>query len=452
MTDTRADAAAATKALAQHALTYWDAPLDAEAIQVAKHCVLDWFAVATPGMEEPCAKIVLAELAEASHGSASIVGRPMKLAARDAALVNGVASHALDYDDFNANSGAHATAPTMPAVLAAAQEEGRSGMEALRAFIAGYEAQSVVGRMVAPSHYAIGFHNTATVGTIGAAVAAGLLLRLNEAQMRAAIGLAVTQASGLKSMFGTMAKPLHAGTAASNGVLAARLAKRGFTANLDALETPQGFIATQSREAPPAAPWLPRPGAEVLNNCFKYSAACFGTHSTLAAFADLREAAPFDAEDIESVTLHVSEGLLGVCNILDPQTGLESKFSLRQAAAFGILGADTADIATYSDRNARDPAIVKVREKVAIAPLAGTTFSGARVVVALRSGAVREAEADVTKPSTDYALQGRRLRAKYDALVTPLLGARAGALAEAIDSLETQPGIARLVQLTEHAT
>jgi 2-methylcitrate dehydratase PrpD len=436
-----------TAELARHLLSYRTAPMDADALTVAKHCILDWFAVALPGMDEPCSRLVLAEVAESSRGRASVVGRAITLGARDAALVNGTASHALDYDDFNTTSGAHPTAPLLPALLAVAQEEGRSGAEMLRAFIAGYEAESVVGRLVLPSHYAIGFHNTGTVGCFGAAVGAGLLLGLDEAQMRVAIGLAATQASGLKSMFGTMAKPLHAGAAAANGVLAARLARGGFTAHPDAIETAQGFAATQSRERLPETVWLPRPGTEVVNNLFKYSAACFGTHSALAAFADLREAAPLAPDAVEAITVHISEGMLRVCNIPDPQTGLESKFSLRHAAALGVLGADTASTGAYTDEGARDPAMARLRDKVTIAAHPGPDFGPTRVVVTLRSGERREAEADVTVPATDYAAQGRRLRAKFDSLVTPLLGGRAGALRDAIEAFEALPDIDRLMRL-----
>jgi len=173
-------------------------------------------------------------------------------------------------------------------VLAIAEAKGRSGMDVLRAFIAGYEAAGFVGSLVMRSHYERGFHSTATVGSFGAAAAAGLLLDLDEAQMAVALGLAGTQAAGLKSMFGTMGKPFHAGRAAANGVLAARLAARGFTANASVLEVAQGFIATQSDSDPSIDVPLPPRGSLVVETLFKYHAACYLTHSSIEAIKLLR--------------------------------------------------------------------------------------------------------------------------------------------------------------------
>ena len=177
----------------------------------------------------------------------------------------------------------HPTAAILPAALAVGEAEGRTGMEVLRAFVAGYEAAAFVGSLVMRSHYGRGFHSTATLGSFGAAAAAGLLINLDEAQMAIAFGLAGTQAAGLKSMFGTMAKPFHAGRAAANGVLAARLAARGFTANPRVLEVEQGFIATQSDGPDTAEALLRRPGSIIVETLFKYHAACYLTHSAIEA-------------------------------------------------------------------------------------------------------------------------------------------------------------------------
>ena len=168
----------------------------------------------------------------------------------------------------------------------------------LRAYIAGYETAGFVGSLVMRSHYERGFHGTATLGSFGAAAAAGLLLDLDEAQMAIALGLAGTQAAGLKSMFGTMAKPFHAGRAAANGVLAARLAARGFTANAGVLEDAQGFVATQSDADPSAEKPLPRPGSLVVGTLFKYHAACYLTHSSIEAIKQLRRQLAFSGPDV----------------------------------------------------------------------------------------------------------------------------------------------------------
>ena len=248
-----------TAKLARHIVGYRSAGLDRAALTVAKQCVLDWYGVTLAGSNEPVARILREEIATSGQGSSSIVGFNLRCSPVDAALINGATSHALDYDDVHPLIG-HPTAAVLPAVLSIAEAKGRSGMDVLRAFIAGYEAAGFVGSLVMRSHYERGFHSTATVGSFGAAAAAGLLLDLDEAQMAIALGLAGTQAAGLKSMFGTMAKPFHAGRAAANGVLAARLAARGFTANPGVLEVAQGFVATQSDGDPSADMPLPRRG------------------------------------------------------------------------------------------------------------------------------------------------------------------------------------------------
>jgi 2-methylcitrate dehydratase PrpD len=309
-------------------------------------------------------------------------------------------------------------------------------MDVLRAFIAGHEAAAFVGSLVMRSHYERGFHGTATLGSFGAAAAAGLLLDLDETQMAVALGLAGTQAAGLKSMFGTMAKPFHAGRAAANGVLAARLAARGFTANTGVLEVPQGFIATQSDGDPSVDAPLPRPGSLVVGTLFKYHAACYLTHSSIEAIKLLRAQLAFGGPDVAGIDLHVAPGHLSVCNIPSPESGLQTKFSLRHTAALAACGKDTAAIGTYSDENARDTTLTAVRERVTVH---GDRVSGrdARVVVRTSGGQTAEATFDVAIPDRDLDRQGERLAAKFHSLAHPVIGAeRAAALQRNIAALD----------------
>jgi 2-methylcitrate dehydratase PrpD len=329
----------------------------------------------------------------------------------------------------------------LPAVLAIAETTGRSGMDVLRAFIAGHEAAGFVGSLVMRSHYERGFHGTATLGSFGAAAAAGLLLGLDEAQMAIALGLAGTQAAGLKSMFGTMAKPFHAGRAAANGVLAARLAARGFTANTGVLEVAQGFIATQSDADPSADAPLPRPGSLVVGTLFKYHAACYLTHSSIEAIKQLRRQLAFSGPDLASIDLHVAPGHLSVCNIPSPRSGLETKFSLRHTAALAACGKDTAAIQTYSDENASDATLTTVRERVTVH---GDRSAGrdAHVVIRTGGGQTAEAKFDVAIPDRDLSRQGERLAAKFHSLADPVIGAeRAGMLQRKIAGLDENDDI-----------
>ncbi|MGP8119436.1 MAG: MmgE/PrpD family protein [Xanthobacteraceae bacterium] len=425
-----------TSKLARHSVGYRDAQLDAPAITVAKQCVLDWFGVTLAGLDEPVARILRDEIADNSRGRSSIVGSNLKCTPTDAALVNGATSHALDYDDVHPLVG-HPTAAILPAALAVGEAEGRTGMEVLRALIAGYEAAAFVGSLVMRSHYARGFHSTATLGSFGAAAAAGLLMNLDEAQMAIAFGLAGTQAAGLKSMFGTMAKPFHAGRAAANGVLAARLAARGFTANPAVLEVEQGFIATQSDGVATDQAQLPRPGGVITETLFKYHAACYLTHSTIEAVTALRHQLSLSGEDIAAIEVHVPSGHLSVCNIAAPRTGLETKFSLRHTAALAACGVDTAAIQTYSDENAVDPMLAAVRDRVTVH---GDLPPGhdARVVIKTRAGKAAEIRLDVGIPDADLDHQGERLASKFRSLADCVVGAdRAEKLQRNIATLDT---------------
>jgi 2-methylcitrate dehydratase PrpD len=233
-----------------------------------------------------------------------------------------------------------------------------------------------------------------------------------------------------------MAKPFHAGRAAANGVLAARLAARGFTANTGVLEVAQGFIATQSDADPSADMPLPRPGSLVVGTLFKYHAACYLTHSSIEAIKLLRRQLTFSGPDVASIDLHVAPGHLSVCNIASPRSGLETKFSLRHTAALAACGNDTAAIQTYSDENARDGTLTKVRERVTVH---GDRSAGrdAQVMIRTSGGQTAEATFDVAIPDRDLDRQGARLAAKFHSLADPIIGVeRAGALQRNIASLD----------------
>ncbi len=431
-----------TSALADHIIGYRSEQIDPRGVIVAKQCLLDWFGVTIAGYNEPPARIVRGEVLRWSKGPCTIVGSSYQVGPDAAALVNGTTSHALDYDDVRMGAG-HPTVAILPAVLAVAEEQKCTGSQVLRAFVAGAETASIIGGWVDPSHYALGFHTTGTVCCFGAAAAAGLLLGLDEQQIAIALGLAGTQAAGLKSMFGSMAKPFHAGKAASNGVLAARLAGAGLTSHLDVLGAKQGFLDTQSEADILSDFRAPRRGVEIGETLFKYHAACYLTQSTIEGVHRLHKSG-IAASTISSIEVHVPEAHLAVCNIPSPQTGLETKFSLRHTAALAALGYDTASIATYTDENASKPDLVSTRDRVVVYGdyRDGT---GARVVVH-HDGGRAEAEVDVGARETDLQDQGRRLRSKFDSLVEPCLGAlKTKALIDTIEKMEHLDQVSTMV-------
>jgi len=417
--------------------------------ELARQCILDWFAVTIAGATEPLVDILVAEAEEqGGRTEAGLVGRRGGVNVGQAALINGAASHALDYDDVNLAVLGHPTVAVFPGLLALAAREGKSGRDTVTAFIAGYETACRIGLAMAPGHYGAGFHATSTVGCFGAAAACARLLELDQERTEYALGLAGTQAAGLKSMFGTMAKPFHAGNAANNGLRAALLARRGFTARPDVLECAQGFAATQTTTFNPAAALAdPADGFHIRANLFKYHAACYLTHATIDAAAALRRRPEVKVGGMASIRLRTDAGSDGVCNIAQPRTGLEAKFSLRLTAAMALGGIDTASFGSYSDSVANDPVLTALRDLVTVELMPGWRSTYGEVSLTLMDGRVIEAKSDSGIPAADIAEQGHRLRRKYHSLVDPVLGRTAAErLAKLIDDLDELDDVSQLVR------
>ncbi|HEY2706937.1 MAG TPA: MmgE/PrpD family protein [Caulobacteraceae bacterium] len=417
-----------------------------EALTVAKQCLLDWIGVALAGRSESLVGILAEELAPTDDPTGvSLLGLGRRARIDDAVLINGSMGHALDFDDVIMPMG-HPTVPVAPVVFALAEQRGASGAEALAAFIAGVETECRVARLLGPSHYARGWHTTATTGTFGAAAAAARLLGVEGAALTHAFGLAGTQAAGLKSCFGTMSKPLHPGKAAQNGLLAARLAARGFTSDTDILASAQGFAATQSTTADPAAGLAERAQPWVAEALFKYHAACYLTHDSIEAANQLRTEEALTPDAIQSVSVRVPSGHLGVCNIQAPATGLECKFSLRMTTALALSGEDTFQEALFSDATARRPDLVALRERVEIDP--GQVGRGCVVTARLKDGRTLSRTGDVSQPLRDLALQQSKLERKFRHLATPALGeAGADEVIALVGRLETLPNLGALIAL-----
>ncbi|MBL6618402.1 MAG: MmgE/PrpD family protein, partial [Reyranella sp.] len=284
--------------------------LPADLVERTKQCLLDWFAVTVPGAHEELTDILVREaLEDGAKGQASLVGRTEKVLPSTATLINGAASHALDYDDVNFSMGGHPTVTVVPALLALGEQIKASGRLFIESFVAGYETSGRVGRLVSPSHYQKGFHVTGTVGSFSATAAAGRMLGLSDKQLAVAFGIAATQAAGLKSNFGTMCKPLHAGTASEHGLRAARLAAKGFTARGDSLECDQGFASSQSDHLnADAALGEPPQGWHLRNNLFKYHAACYLTHAPIECAKEIRLKSNFPPERVKKILLRIDAG------------------------------------------------------------------------------------------------------------------------------------------------
>jgi 2-methylcitrate dehydratase PrpD len=439
-----------TRILAEQAsaMTYDALPEPVRAL--ARQCVLDYYGVALAGADDALAKMLLDELSEAGGAAeASVIGHTARLPALSAALVNGAIGHALDYDDVNLAMPGHSSVAILPGLIALAEQRRSSGQEIIAAFVVGYETACRIGMALRPGHYDRGFHATGTVGAFGAAAACAHLLGLDAETTARALGIAGTQAAGLKSQFGTMCKPFHAGKASQSGLLAARLAARGFSSRPDLIECEQGFALTHGPEFnPEAALAIPPNGFHIFANLFKYHAACYLTHGPIECARSLREQYRVQPEQVARMTLSLDRSCDRVCNIPAPTDGLEAKFSLRQNVAMALSGVDTASLGAYSAATATDPPLVRLREKLALDFHDGWPQAAAELEVALTDGRVLKAKHDAGIPSADIAAQGGRLAAKFDVLAEPVLGgARSRELRAAILGLDSLADVSALARL-----
>ena len=414
-----------TRALAEQAraLSYADLPDDVR--MLGRQCVLDYIACTLAGAAEELTGIVLAEMQEQGGApTATVIGHGARLPMLSAALVNGAASHALDFDDVNLAMTGHPSVVLLSALLALAEQRGSAGRDVLTAFVAGYELQCRLGLLLAPGHYnTLGFHATGTLGSFGAAAACAHLLGLDAERFATALGIAGTQAAGLKSMFGTMCKPLHAGKAAYHGLLAARLAQRGFTGRSDVLECPQGFARTHSPDFNPAEALAEPPGGfHIRGNLFKYHAACYMTHAPIEAARKLREQHGLTPDSITRIRLRLDESCDRICNIPAPRTGLEAKFSLRLTTAMALAGVDTGGLTSYSAATASDPVLIALRDKVEFDFQNGRPNTLADLELVLTDGRRVATSYDAGVPAGDVVEQGRRLVEKFSSLAEPVLG------------------------------
>ena len=364
----------------------------------------DTIGVALAGVPEPAAEIVRATATTDVTGPCRLIGTDARANASEAALANGVAAHALDFDDMCFVSMAHPSCALVPAALAAAEMAGAPGRALLDAYVVGFEVECRLGMVMNPRHYhSRGWHCTSTIGTLGAAVAAARILNLTRPQAGHALGIAASLACGLKENIGTMVKPLHAGAAARNGVMAARLAQKGFVASEQALDGPQGYLAAMDSERPPSA--LARAitdlGArwEILDTgvSVKLYPSCAATHPPLDALLHLVRRHGFSSEDVESIDIEVDSMTPRLLIHDRPTTELEAKFSMPFCAAAAIVFGHPT-IETFDVAHIHEPRVQRLLPRVTLR--ANTAFdataplSQTRVVVRLRDGRTLEHRAD----------------------------------------------------------
>jgi len=382
-----------TLALARRvqALTSDDVP--SAAVDWATCAILDTVGVTLGGAGEEAVRHVAAVYLGdyAGGGSSTILGTRLRASPLDATMLNALASHALDYDDVCDVMGGHPSAPLVAPLLALAQERRTSGSEFVTAYVAGFETEVRLARGVHPVHYDKGWHPTATLGTFGAAAAASHLLRLTETQTAAAFGIAASLAAGIKANFGTMTKSLQVGRCARNGLEAALLAQRGFTANLGALEARQGYfnVSTgpgQHDASRVLADWgmpfaILDPGVGL-----KPYPCCGSTHAIIRLMLDLRHEQVLRADDVKAIRLRIHARRLAHISNPAPNTGLAAKYSLQYVAARALLSG--AVLIRHFENDAWvEPAVVRLLSLTTAVPDPDMrNDTGAEITITLADG------------------------------------------------------------------
>ena len=411
-------------ALVDFALGLELAALPPAVVEAANRSMTDWLGTAIRGSIEPLADAIAAVIA-ATGGTpqATVVGRGQRTSALMASLANGAQCHALDFDDTHLPAVVHGSAAVAPVVFALAEWRQASGADAVAAFIAGFELETRIGRVIGKRLTERGWHGTGTVGTFGAAAAAGRMLGLDARQLAHALGLAGTQAAGLTQSFGTMAKPLHPGKAAMNGLLAALLAREGFTGSTAMLDAPDGLAGTfvgvtdLGRAAEDFGKrW------ELLHNSTKFYAACHLVHATVDAGRAIRAQGPLPADAIESVRCRVTPLTLKAADQRDPKTPLAAKFSVRFCAAMALLRGDAGE-AEFSEASLADPAVARVMARVTPEGDDALGMAAASMTVRLSDGRVIEERVTAARGTPDNPGTRDDLEAKFRRLAETVLPA-----------------------------
>ena len=390
----------------------------------SKRALLNYIGCAVGGSREPAVETALRALTPYfGKPTAGLLARPERMDPLHAALINGISSHVFEYDDTLPKNYIHPTPPVASAVFSHASAHRVTGRDFVHAFLLGFETEARIGNAVYPAHYEAGWHITSTAGVFGAAAAIGKLLSLSTQQMIWALGLAATQASGLREMFGYMAKSFHAGRAAQNGYAGAVLAQSNFTAGERSLEGPRGFAAVQAAkyDLSKVTNGLGT-DFQIRENAYKPYPCGLVVHPTIDGCIDLYRDHHPSPESIKAVRVRVAPLVLDLCNKRDITRGLEGKYSIYHSAAVGLTRGK-AGLQEYTDEAVNDPVVKRVRERVSAAADATITEDQSHIEVELADGRklvrfIEESLGNLRRPLTD-----RQLEEKLGDQAVPILGA-----------------------------
>jgi 2-methylcitrate dehydratase PrpD len=408
-------------------LTYDSIPR--EVVERAKEAIVDGLGVMLAGSRAACSQILRRHIQELGvSGRATVIGGKLSVSAQFAALANGTSGHADDFDDTQISSApdrvygllTHPTVPALAASLAVAEELGADGRELLTAFLAGVEVECKLAEAIKPQHYRNGFHSTGTIGVFGAAAAVARLLRLPVEEARHAIGIAASKSAGIRAAFGTMTKPYHAGAAAENGVVAAKLARLGYKTDPNALDGQWGYLQVagggcdaELLRGKLGNPYtFAHPGVSIK----PYPCGSLA-HPSMDALLELIVQNDIKPQDVEEIRLGTSSNVLNALRYLEPQNELQAKFSIPFALAILVLER-RAGIGEFTDEVVRRPDVreMMARVKPYLHPeIEAKGFERIRslVEVKLKDGRVLTKEAFTSRGTPERPMTREELAGKF---------------------------------------
>ena len=434
---------AATRLLARYGVASRFDALPAPVVHEARRALLNWAGCAIGASAHPTVEIAWKALRPfAGTAQATLLGRSERTDILHAALINGISSHVLDFDDTHPDTLVHPSGPVASAVLALAELRQASGRELINAFVTGVEVECRIARAVLPAHYDIGWHITATAGVFGAAAASARLLGLDEQRTTWALGLAATQAAGLREMFGSMAKSLHPGRAAQNGLAAALMAEAGFTSAESAIEGKRGFAHVLSSTVD-IAKCVDGLGAryDLLGNTYKPFACGLVIHPAIDACIRLRNQAGVRAAEVARIDLTVHPMTLELTGKKTPRTGLEAKFSVFHSAAVALIDGAGGE-AQYADARVNAAEVVALRGKVHAVADAAMALDAVDAVITLVNGVQHNLSIAHCAGSGQQPMSDAQLDAKFRDQCEPVLGAaRCSHVLDLLHRIDTLTGV-----------